>query len=141
MPAVSSSPCSRFREVSVQSLPETVQLPRPPGIWTVPGAFVFWGLLVTRWPVGVSFSDMSTPAKPTPPGAERIIAGIMAAIVVWGLFHAVGAWTLNHDARRPLIVLACVAAFLGFWLALLAARRRRLERQAHIQDETREQRR
>jgi hypothetical protein len=53
----------------------------------------------------------------------------------------VGAWTLNHDARRPLIVLACVAAFLGFWLALLAARRRRLERQAHLQDETREQRR
>lgn len=91
--------------------------------------------------MGVSFSDMSTPAKPTPPGAERIIAGIMAAIVVWGIFHAVGAWTLNHDARRPLIVLACVAAFLGFWLALLAARRRRLERQAHLQDETREQRR
>jgi len=50
----------------------------------------------------------------------------MAAIVVWGLFHAAGAWMLNHDARRPLIVLACVAAFLGFWVALLAARRRRL---------------
>ena len=48
MPAVSSSPVTTFREVSVQSLPETVQLPRPPGIWTVPGAFVFYGLLVTQ---------------------------------------------------------------------------------------------
>ncbi len=52
----------------------------------------------------------------------------MAALVAWGLFHAAGAWTLNHDVRRPLIVLACVAAFLGFWLSLLAARRRRLDR-------------
>ena len=51
----------------------------------------------------------------------------MAALVVWGLFHAIGAWTLNHDARRALIVLACVAMFLGFWLALLAGRRRRLD--------------
>ena len=65
----------------------------------------------------------------------------MAAIVAWGLFHAVGAWMLNHDARRPLIVIACVAAFLGFWLSLLAARTRRLDRQALTQDETREQRR
>lgn len=62
----------------------------------------------------------------------------MAAIVAWGMFHAVGAWMLNHDVRRPLIVLACVAAFLGFWLALLAGRRRRL---SHQRDETRENRR
>ena len=67
---------------------------------------------------------MSDPASPSPPGAERIIAWIMVGIVVWGLFHAVGAWTLNHDVRRPLVVLACVAAFLGFWLVMLAARRR-----------------
>jgi hypothetical protein len=64
---------------------------------------------------------------PTPlPGAENIIRWIMIGIVIWGIAHAIGAWTLNHDARRPLIVLACVAAFLGFWTALLAARRRRL---------------
>jgi hypothetical protein len=41
---------ARFCNVSVQSLPETVQLPRPPGIWTVPGAFVFSGLFfLGRW--------------------------------------------------------------------------------------------
>jgi type VI protein secretion system component VasK len=77
-------------------------------------------------------------ASPSPPGAERILFGIMVAIVVWGLFHAAGAWMLNHDARRPLIVLACVAAFLGFWLTMLAVRRRRL---ARPRDGTREQRR
>ncbi|MEI8227327.1 MAG: hypothetical protein WCH77_03570 [Planctomycetota bacterium] len=60
-----------------------------------------------------------------PPGAERLLRWIMGGIVVWGLFHAFGAWTLNHDARRPLIVLACVAAFLGFWLVMLATLRRR----------------
>ena len=66
----------------------------------------------------------------SPPGAERLLAWLMAALVVWGLFHAVGAWTLNHDPRRPLIVIACMAAFLGFWLAMLAVRRRRLARDA-----------
>jgi len=49
----------------------------------------------------------------------------MLGIVVWGVFHAFGAWTLNYDARRPLIVLACVAAFLGFWLVMLGTLRRR----------------
>jgi CHASE2 domain-containing sensor protein len=73
----------------------------------------------------------------SPPGAERILTWIMVALVAWGLFHAAGAWMLNHDARRPLIVIACMAAFLGFWLALLASRKRRL---AHLQDGTREQR-
>jgi CHASE2 domain-containing sensor protein len=52
----------------------------------------------------------------------------MAGILAWGLVHALGAWTLNHDARRPVVVLACVAAFLGFWIAVLANRRRRLSK-------------
>jgi hypothetical protein len=80
-------------------------------------------------------ADMST--STSPPGAERILTWIMVALVAWGLFHAVGAWMLNHDARRPLIVIACMAAFLGFWLALLASRKRRL---AHLRDGTREPR-
>jgi CHASE2 domain-containing sensor protein len=48
----------------------------------------------------------------------------MIGIVAWGLFHAIGAWRLNHDPRRMLVVLGCVAAFLGFWLTMLAAWRR-----------------
>lgn len=52
----------------------------------------------------------------------------MAGVVAWGGVHAIGAWRLNHDPRRALVVLGCVAAFLGFWLVMLAARRRRLAR-------------
>ena len=73
------------------------------------------------------FESMTSPESSSPPGAERILTWIMGGLLVWGLFHAVGAWTLNHDARRPLVVIGCVAAFLGFWLAMLAARRRRLD--------------
>jgi len=135
MPVVTSSPIQTPPKCAVQSLPETVQLPRPPGIWTVPGAFVFSvgfdrGGDATAH--GRILPGMPSSTTPSPPGAERILAWIMIALVVWGLFHAVGAWTLNHDARRPLIVLACVAAFLGFWLVLLAARRRRLDHEQRM---------
>lgn len=58
---------------------------------------------------------------------EKIIRGIMLALVVWGVIQALGSWLFNHDPRRPLIVLACVGGFLAFWLAALTARRRRLE--------------
>ena len=85
--------------------------------------------MVTARLTSVSFSPMTTAQSRVPPGAERILAWIMGGLVIWGLFHAVGAWTLNHDVRRPLIVLACVAAFLGFWLVMLSSRRRRLERE------------
>ncbi|MEO1992981.1 MAG: hypothetical protein ABGW78_13670, partial [Pirellulales bacterium] len=57
--------------------------------------------------------------------ADKMIRWIMIALVVWGIAHAIGAWTFNYDPRRPLVVLGCVAAFLGFWGALLAARRKR----------------
>lgn len=64
-------------------------------------------------------------SRASQPDAERIIRWIMLGIVIWGLFHAVGAWRLNHDPRRMLVVLGCVAAFLGFWLVMLASWRRR----------------
>ena len=66
-------------------------------------------------------------SRPSATDAERLIRWIMLAIVGWGAIHAVGAWRFNHDARRPLVVLGCVLAFLGFWSLMLAARRRRLE--------------
>jgi hypothetical protein len=68
------------------------------------------------------------PLPAPPPGAERLLRWIMIGIVVWGAFHAFGAWTLNHDARRPLVVLSCVAAFLGFWLAMLSTLRTSADR-------------
>jgi CHASE2 domain-containing sensor protein len=51
----------------------------------------------------------------------------MLALVAWGVVQAIGSWLFNHDPRRPLLVLACVGGFLGFWLLMLSSRRRRLE--------------
>jgi hypothetical protein len=58
-------------------------------------------------------------------GGEKILRGIMVALVAWGVLQALGAWLFNQDPLRPLIVLGCVGGFLGFWLALLSVRRRR----------------
>jgi hypothetical protein len=60
--------------------------------------------------------------------SKRLIAGIMAAVAVWGGVLAVGAWWRfgNHNLWRAVVVAACVAAFLGFWAAMLALRARRL---------------
>jgi CHASE2 domain-containing sensor protein len=68
----------------------------------------------------------------SPSGADgvadrpRIIRWLVLAILAWGGFHAIGAWRFNHDPRRGLVVLGCVAAFLGFWMTMLAVRQRRL---------------
>ena len=64
----------------------------------------------------------------TPADAKRIILLIMAGVAAWGLFHAVGAWRLNNDPRRMLVVLGCVAAFLGFWGVMLGVRARTTQR-------------
>ena len=73
---------------------------------------------------------MSSPLPP--PDSSRIIRGIMLAVLVWGAILAAGAWTFNHDIRRPLVVMACVLGFLGFWGAMLASRRRRTERSSGV---------
>ncbi len=59
----------------------------------------------------------------------RSLSMIMVGLVAWGAFHAVGAYRFNHNIWRPVIVLACSATFLGFWLVMLAARQSRLKRQ------------
>ena len=58
------------------------------------------------------------------------IALIVVAVAAWGIFHAIGAYRLNHNPLRAVVVLACVVGYLGFWGAMLAARRARLARQA-----------
>ena len=73
-----------------------------------------------------AMSGDPTSGNPIPPDANRLIRWIMVAVLVWGVILAIGAWRLNNDPRRLLVVLACVIAFLGFWGAMLAARSRRL---------------
>ncbi len=74
------------------------------------------------------------PAPPSPESASaadrfQIIRWIVVAIVIWGIFHAVGAWTFNRNPWRAVMVLACVGTFLGFWMVMLAVRQRRLNQQ------------
>ena len=59
-------------------------------------------------------------------GRNRLLWGIVGAVAVWGAVLAVGAWRLNHNVWRTVVVLGCVAAFLGFWGMMLAIRARRL---------------
>jgi hypothetical protein len=56
---------------------------------------------------------------------------IGVAVAGWGVFHAVGAYHYNHHLGRFFMVTGCVVAFLAFWAAMLAARRRRLSREQH----------
>ena len=52
----------------------------------------------------------------------------MVALLVWGGYLAIGAVRApgNHATWRGLIVFGCTIAFLGFWMAALAMRRKRL---------------
>jgi hypothetical protein len=72
------------------------------------------------------------PKQPVDSGQRLVIGLLLAAIVLWGIWLAVGAYISaepNHfDRRRGLIVLACTLAFVGFWGALLWGRARRLRR-------------
>lgn len=57
------------------------------------------------------------------------IALIVVGLVAWGIFHAIGAYQFNHNPWRAAVVVACSAAFVAFWLAMLASRRARLSRE------------
>jgi RsiW-degrading membrane proteinase PrsW (M82 family) len=74
-----------------------------------------------------------SPAKPRSmnlpaPERMRIIRWVALGVIAWGIFHAIGAWRFNNNPLRAVVVLACVGAFLGFWMAMLAVRQRRLSK-------------
>ena len=60
--------------------------------------------------------------------SNYIIPLIIAAVFAWGVFHAIGAYTYNHNPLRFWVVLGTDCAFLAFWVAMLAARRGRIKR-------------
>jgi protein-S-isoprenylcysteine O-methyltransferase Ste14 len=63
----------------------------------------------------------------------QVMLLIVVAVLAWGVFHAVGAYSLNHNPWRAAMVMGCVIGFLCFWGAMLAARRARLRREAESQ--------
>ncbi len=57
------------------------------------------------------------PAQNSP--NRTIVLWIMAGLVAWALFLALGDYLANHNPRRPLVIVSCVALFIAFWLAML----------------------
>ena len=73
--------------------------------------------------------------RSNPPGSKILIRWIFGGLTVWGIAQAIGAYSFNHDPRRPLIVLACVGAFLGFWISLLVVfKNRQKQNSAHAEE-------
>jgi hypothetical protein len=60
--------------------------------------------------------------------ANLLLLVILVAVIEWGVAQAIGAYRFNSDPLRGAMVLACTAAFIGLWMAALAARARRLAR-------------
>jgi FtsH-binding integral membrane protein len=73
-------------------------------------------------------------SKTNPWNSQRAVLLLLTlALLAWGVYHAVGVYfggfgneNLRHDFRRSLVVLACMAAFLGgWWWLMLAAKPKR----------------
>jgi hypothetical protein len=73
---------------------------------------------------------MTQPTQSEP--GRRLIVLLAAALATWGLYQAVGAFLFNHDVRRGLVVFACMAAFLGWWLLLVRHRTKKKSEQARF---------
>ncbi len=67
---------------------------------------------------------MNAVPPPVAPKSTLPIGLVMAAVLAWGLYLAVGATLFDQDLRwrKGLIVIGFVVAFLGLWLVILAAR-------------------
>lgn len=68
----------------------------------------------------------------SPMSNRRMLAGLVLALVAWGIFLAIGATGYFADAfnvktsyQKSLIVLLCMAAFLGLWGSVTWLRRHR----------------
>jgi O-antigen/teichoic acid export membrane protein len=64
---------------------------------------------------------------------DLMIPYIVIGLIIWGAILALGAYVFQgqHDLRKPLIILACVGTFVGFWGVLLWINRGRLLRGHH----------
>jgi len=69
---------------------------------------------------------MSPPARQ--PFRFTLIHAIMAALLMWGGYLAIGAVRApgSHAVWRGLIVFGCTLMFLGVWAAALAMQKRNL---------------
>ena len=79
---------------------------------------------------------MTTSNQQPATAQSNLIRWIMVSVLVWGLFLALGAILFggNLPLLRGLIIVGVVTAFLGFWLAALAFRQRRLAHDSEASD-------
>lgn len=56
---------------------------------------------------------------------NRLTLVLMFAVLVWGAVLSYGAFRQSASLLRPLVTMACVLGFLGFWAAMLNTRRGR----------------
>jgi hypothetical protein len=55
-----------------------------------------------------------------PPISNRaLLTTIVVALAAWGAYAAIGSYLYNLNPWRAVIVLACMATFLGLWMILL----------------------
>jgi len=68
---------------------------------------------------------------------DLIIPYIVIGLILWGALLGLGAYVFRgqHDLRKPLIILACVGVFVGFWGVLLWVNRGRLLRGHQTRDD------
>ena len=50
---------------------------------------------------------------------RTIIAVLVGVLLLWAAYIAVGAYLYNRNPWRVVLVMACMAAFVGSWLLLL----------------------
>jgi hypothetical protein len=61
---------------------------------------------------------------------RRLAILIIVGVLCWGIYHARGAYLLNHNPARAAIVLGCVLLFLAAFVAVFLTSRRKLDRRA-----------
>jgi hypothetical protein len=59
------------------------------------------------------------PDAPSPLSPRTILALIFGGLLLWGLYIATGVVWYGLNPLGALVVLVCVAIFLGFWAILL----------------------
>jgi hypothetical protein len=76
--------------------------------------------------------------KPESPEERNVIIPyIVIGLIVWGGLLALGAYVFRgeYDLRKPLIILACVGLFVGFWGIMLWLNRGRFGRSSDSSSE------
>lgn len=61
---------------------------------------------------------------------RRLAILIIVGVLCWGMFHARGAYLLNHNPARAAVVLGCVLLFLAAFVTVFLTSRRKLDARA-----------